>query len=65
MSITENCRDIGRYVETLIIGRDSSFDVQPPKCPKCGQPIAFEEYRPWTVKALEGDRIASLNEPTI
>ena len=46
---------MGRTLETLIVGRDSGFDVQPPKRPKCGQPLAFEGYRAWTVKGLEGD----------
>jgi ribosomal protein S27AE len=46
---------MGGTLETLIVGRDSGFAVEPPKCPKCGQPMAFEGYHPWTVKGLEGD----------
>ena len=46
---------MGGTLETLIVGRDSGFDVEPPKCPKCEQPMRFEGYHPWTVKGLEGD----------
>jgi ribosomal protein S27AE len=46
---------MGGTLETLIVGRDTGFDVEPPKCPTCGQPMAFQDYRPWTVKGLEGD----------
>lgn len=46
---------MGGTLETLIVGRDSGFEVAPPKCSKCGQPMTFEGYRPWTVKGLEGD----------
>ncbi len=46
---------MGGTLETLIVGRDSGFDVEPPRCPKCGQPMEFEGYHPWTVKGLEGD----------
>jgi ribosomal protein S27AE len=46
---------LGEALETLIVGRDSGFSVEPPRCPQCGQPLAFEGYRPWTVKGLEGD----------
>jgi len=46
---------MGGALETLIVGRDTGFDVQAPKCPKCQRPLEFEDYRPWTVKGLEGD----------
>ncbi len=46
---------MGGALATLIVGRDSGFEVAPPKCPKCGQPMTFEGYHPWTVKGLEGD----------
>jgi predicted RNA-binding Zn-ribbon protein involved in translation (DUF1610 family) len=46
---------MGSTLETLIVGRDTGFDVEPPKCPKCGQAMVFEAYRRWTVKGLEGD----------
>ena len=46
---------MGGALETLIVGRDSGLAVEPPECPKCGQPMTFEGYHPWTVKGLEGD----------
>jgi ribosomal protein S27AE len=46
---------MGSTLETLIVGRDSGLAVAPPTCPKCGQAMTFEGYRPWTVKGLEGD----------
>ena len=46
---------MGSTLETLIVGRDSGFEVQPRMCSKCGQPLTFEGYRGWTVKGLEGD----------
>jgi hypothetical protein len=46
---------MGGTLETLIVGRDNGFEVQPPQCPKCGQAMGFEGYRAWTVKGLEGD----------
>jgi hypothetical protein len=46
---------MGGTLETLIVGRDSGFEVEPPKCPRCGQLMEFEGYRTWTVKGLEGD----------
>jgi len=46
---------LGQTLATLIVGRDSGFDVESPKCPQCGRPREFEDYRPWTVRGLEGD----------
>ncbi len=46
---------MGGALATLIVGRDSGFEVEPPQCPQCGQPMTFEGYHPWTVKGLEGD----------
>jgi hypothetical protein len=46
---------MGGTLETLIIGRDSGFAVEPPQCSQCGQARVFEDYRLWTVKGLEGD----------
>jgi hypothetical protein len=46
---------MGGTLATLIVGRDSGFAVEPPKCPQCGGPMTFEGYHPWTVKGLEGD----------
>jgi hypothetical protein len=46
---------MGQALATLIVGRDNGFAVAPPRCPQCGQAMQFEDYRPWTVKGLEGD----------
>ena len=48
---------MGGALATLIVGRDSGYQASAPPCPKCGQPMAFEGYRPWTVKGLEGDSV--------
>ena len=46
---------MGGALATLIVGRDSGYQASAPACAKCRQPMAFEGYRPWTVKGLEGD----------
>jgi hypothetical protein len=46
---------MGETLETLIVGRDNGFGLQSPKCAKCGATMAFQGYRPWTIKGLEGD----------
>jgi hypothetical protein len=48
---------MGGTLATLIVGRDSGYQPSAPPCPKCGQALAFEGYRPWTVKGLEGDSV--------
>jgi len=48
---------MGGTLATLIVGRDSGYQASAPPCSKCGQPLAFEGYRPWTVKGLEGDSV--------
>ena len=48
---------MGETAATLVIGRDSGFRLEPPRCKKCGQPMLLKEYRPWTVKGLEGDAV--------
>jgi hypothetical protein len=48
---------VGGLLATLIVGRDSGFQVSAPPCPQCQQPLTFEGYRPWTVKGLEGDSV--------
>ena len=53
---------MGPTLATLIVGRDSGQGADAPPCQKCGQPLVFEGYRPWTVKGLEGDTV--LNGPT-
>lgn len=48
---------LGATLTTLIVGRDSGQRAIAPPCQKCGQPLVFEGYRPWTVKGLEGDTV--------
>ena len=48
---------MGGALATLIVGRDSGYQPSAPPCPKCAQPLAFEGYRTWTVKGLEGDSV--------
>lgn len=48
---------MGGALATLIVGRDSGYQPGAPPCQKCGQPMAFEGYRRWTVKGLEGDSV--------
>jgi hypothetical protein len=48
---------MGDTLATLIVGRDSGQGAVAPPCQKCGQPLVFEGYRPWTVKGLEGDTV--------
>src|SRR5512134_928020 len=48
---------MGGALATLVVGRDSGYQTGAPPCPQCGQPMAFEGYRPWTVKGLEGDSV--------
>ena len=48
---------MGGTLATLIVGRDSGYQASAPPCSKCGQPMAFEGYRPWTVRGLEGDSV--------
>jgi hypothetical protein len=48
---------MGGTLATLIVGRDSGYQPSAPACAKCGRPMVFEGYRPWTVKGLEGDSV--------
>ena len=48
---------IGKELELLINGRDTGMALNTPKCPKCGQGMAFEGYRKWGVHGLEGDSL--------
>jgi hypothetical protein len=48
---------MGGALATLIVGRDSGYRPAARPCPQCGQATAFEGYRPWTVKGLEGDSV--------
>ena len=46
---------MGHALKILINERDSGYQLTPPRCPKCEQPMEFEGYRPWHVCGLEGD----------
>jgi hypothetical protein len=46
---------MGRALALLINGRDSGYQVQPPNCPGCGQPMQFQRYRTRRIYGLEGD----------
>jgi hypothetical protein len=46
---------MGAGLGIVINGRDIGYQVEPPPCPSCRQPMDFERYRPWTVSGLEGD----------
>jgi hypothetical protein len=39
----------------LINGRDTGFQLEPPVCPHCAQPMQVVGYRPWRVSGLEGE----------
>ena len=46
---------MGHALKILINERDSGYQLTPPMCPTCEQPMRFERYRPWHVCSLEGD----------
>ena len=46
---------MGQALAILINGRDRGFQLEAPPCEKCGQPMEFQRYRPWTIYGLEGD----------
>lgn len=48
---------MGEVLQTLVEGGDSGFQLEPPGCPQCDQPMNFEGYRRWTVRGLEGDAV--------
>lgn len=49
-------RDLmGETLTLLVNGRDLGYQVEPPTCEQCGQPMTFEKYRSWRVNGLEGD----------
>lgn len=48
---------MGEAAATLVLGRDSGIRLGAPCCGKCGRAMAFKEYRPWTIKGLEGDTV--------
>lgn len=46
---------MGAGLAILINGRDTGFQVETPKCKKCGCGMEFVDYRKWEVHGLEGD----------
>ena len=49
---------MGAGLAVLINGRDTGFQLEPPVCPQCAQPMAFVGYRPWRVAGVgRGNRI--------
>lgn len=46
---------MGAGLAVLINGRDTGFQLDPPVCPQCAQPLAFVGYRSWRVSGLEGE----------
>lgn len=46
---------MGKGIEILINGRDTGYQVEGVRCPKCGTEMEFKGYPPWTVSGLEGD----------
>ena len=56
MEVRKQRRELmGETLEVLVNGRDSGFQLEAPKCPKCGKAMEFEGYRKWRVNGLEGD----------
>ena len=46
---------MGQALKILVNERDRGYQLTPPQCPECHQPMEFEGYRPWHVWGLEGD----------
>jgi hypothetical protein len=46
---------MGQVLKVLINERDRGYQLAPPRCPQCQQPMEFEGYRAWHVYGLEGD----------
>lgn len=46
---------MGNGLAILVNGRDTGFQLEAPKCKKCGSDMEFEGYRQWQVHGLEGD----------
>jgi hypothetical protein len=43
------------FIELLINGRTTGMQAEAPRCPRCGRKMAFEGYRTWHVRGLEGE----------
>jgi hypothetical protein len=48
-------RLMGTTLQVLINGRDAGYQLEPPACRQCGQPMKFERYSPKQIYGLEGD----------
>jgi hypothetical protein len=56
MAVRKQRRELmGETIAVLGNGRDSGFQLEAPKCPKCRKGMEFEGYRKWRVNGLEGD----------
>jgi hypothetical protein len=43
------------WLGLIIDGHDMGIQVEPPKCPRCDQPMQFVGYRPWNLSGLDSD----------
>ena len=46
---------MGAGLAILVNGRDTGFQIETPKCKKCGSEMEFVDYREWGLHGLEGD----------
>jgi len=46
---------MGVGLAILVNGRNTGFQIEAPKCKKCGGGMEFTDYRPWEIHGLEGD----------
>lgn len=46
---------MGAGLAILVNGRDTGFQIEMPKCKKCGCDMEFVAYREWELHGLEGD----------
>jgi uncharacterized protein with PIN domain len=46
---------MGQVLEVVVNGRDTGFQLEPPRCEVCGVEMEFKDYHDWTVHGLEGD----------
>jgi hypothetical protein len=46
---------MGSGLGILVNGRDTGYQIEAPKCKKCGSEMEFEGYREWGLHGLEGD----------
>jgi hypothetical protein len=48
---------MGKELASLVNGRDTGFQMEAPRCKKCGGGMGFEGYHAWQVHGLEGDSL--------